>query len=80
MGCFRDAKWMESVAVGSEGFVVATKEKLGFKAAGREVTGVNGSYELRESPAPYEGTSGCENTVLRPENAYLWDDTSWIST
>jgi hypothetical protein len=38
-GCFRTEKWTESVAVGSEEFVTAMKEKLGFKAKGREVVG-----------------------------------------
>ena len=57
-----------------------TKEKLGFKAKGREVIGVEGSYELRESPAPYNGILGHENPALRPHNEYVWDDTSCIST
>jgi hypothetical protein len=47
----RDQKWTESVAVGSPQFVKATKEKLGFKAKGREVIGGDGSYQLKESPA-----------------------------
>jgi putative transposase len=47
----RDEKWTESVAVGREPFVEATKERLGFKARGREVIGEDGSYELKESPA-----------------------------
>lgn len=77
---FRDEKWTGSVAVGSEKFVMLTKEKLGFQAKGREVIGVDGSYELRESPAPYNGILGHENPVLRPHNKYFWDDTSCIST
>jgi len=52
---FRDGKWTESVAVGSEGFVMATKERLGFKARAREVIGGEGSYELKESSRPYRG-------------------------
>jgi putative transposase len=31
---FRDGKWTESVAVGSESFVTTTKEKLGVKGKG----------------------------------------------
>jgi hypothetical protein len=65
--------------MGSEAFVAATKEKLGFKARGREVIGVNGSYELRESPTPYKGLLGHENAVLRPQNQYFWKGTSYIS-
>ncbi len=67
---FRDEKWTESIAVGSESFVTATKEKLGFKAKGREVIGGDGSYELRESPASYKGILGHENAVLSPQNGY----------
>jgi putative transposase len=77
---FRDEKWTESIAVGSETFVTATKEKLGFKAMGREVIGGDGRYELRESPAPYKGILGHENAVLRPRNEYPWDDIGCIST
>jgi putative transposase len=69
----RDGKWSESIAVGSESFVMMTKEKLGIKAKGREVVGEDGSYALRESPAPYNSILGYENDVLRPENAYFWD-------
>jgi hypothetical protein len=60
--------------VGSESFVMMTKEKLGIKAKGREVLGEDGSYALRESPAPYNGILGYENDVLRPENAYFWGE------
>lgn len=67
---------LTAAAVGSEAFVAATKEKLGFKAKGREVIEVNGSYELRESPAPYKDILGHENPVLRPQNAYFWEDQS----
>jgi REP element-mobilizing transposase RayT len=71
----RDGKWSESIAVGSESFVSMTKEKLGMKAKGREVVGGgDGSYELREAPAPYQGSLGPKNTGLRGENTYFWDD------
>jgi hypothetical protein len=71
---YRDWKWTESVAVGTEAFVGATKEKLGFKAKGREVIGGEGSYELRESPAPYKAILGPENGGLRHQNTYFWDE------
>ena len=77
---FRDGKCTDSVAVGSEAFVMATKEKLGFKAKGREVIGGDGSYELGESPASYKGILGHKNAVLRPQNEYPWDDIGCIST
>ena len=68
----RERKWTESVAVSSEAFVTATKEILGDRGDGRTVIGGDGSYELRESPAAYNGIFGDENTVLRPQNEYLW--------
>jgi len=71
---FRDEKWTESVAVGSERFVTATKEKLGVKAKGREMVGGDGSYMLQESAAPYKRILGHENAVLRPQNEYFWKD------
>jgi hypothetical protein len=77
---FRDGKWTESVAVGSEEFVTATKEELGFKAKGREVVGGNGSFELKESLTAYRGILEHENAVLSPQNQYLWQDMQSIST
>jgi REP element-mobilizing transposase RayT len=71
---YRDWKWTESVAVGTEAFVGATKEKLGFKAKGREVIGGEGSYELRESPAAYKAILGPENGGLRHQNTYFWNE------
>lgn len=62
--------------MGTESFVIMTKEKLGIKAKGREVAGEDGSYVLRESPAPYNSILGHENDALRPENAYFWNHNS----
>jgi len=72
-GQLREGKWSESIAVGSESFVMMTKEKMGIKAKGREVVGEDGSYALRESAAPYNSILGHENDVLRSENVYFWD-------
>jgi len=60
--------------------VTITKEKLGFKAIGREVVGGDGGYVLREPPAPYNGILRHENDALRPENALFWGDNLRIST
>jgi putative transposase len=73
-GHLRDGKWTESVAVGTESFVTMTKEKLGIKAKGREVIGGEGSHELSESAAPYKGVLGHENTALRLENTFFWEE------
>jgi putative transposase len=71
---FRDGKWTESIAVGSESFVKAAKVKLGIKAKGREILGQDGSYRLGESPVPYKGNFEPENEALRLQNEYLWED------
>ena len=71
----RDGKWTESVAVGSEAFVTATKETHGDRGEGRAVIGGDGSYELRESPAAYNSILGRQNDVLRPQNEYFWRNT-----
>jgi len=71
---FRDGKWTESVAVGSERFVVDTWDRLGMRAKGREVVGGDGSYELRECLAAYKGILGHESDGLRLENTFFWDD------
>lgn len=68
----RDRKWTESVAVGSEAFVTATKEALGVKGEGRAVIGGDESYELRELPGAYKGNFGHENGLLRPQNKCFW--------
>jgi REP element-mobilizing transposase RayT len=71
----RDAKWTESVAVGTESFVRSTKTKLGIKAKGRKVVGGHGSYSLRESASPYRANLTGENGAVRPQNEYFWKDT-----
>jgi hypothetical protein len=50
------------------------QERFGFKAKGRKVTGGDGSYQLKESPAPYKGILGRENGALRFQNEYFWQD------
>ncbi len=70
----RDARWTESIAVGSEAFVRATKERFGIKAVGRDVTGGDGSYELRESNVSYGANFQAENGDLSQENAFFWDE------
>jgi len=68
---FRESRWTESIAVGTEGFVRATQEKLGIKARGRQILGSNGSYQLREPQTAYTGNFGVENGDLRSENTYF---------
>ena len=70
----RDSRWTESIAVGSEGFIKATKNLLGIKAKGRKIIGSEKSYELREPAASYGGNFAPENGYLSLQNVYFWDD------
>ena len=54
----REARWTESIAAGGERFITDFQEKLGPKGRWREIAGANGSYELRESRAAYDGIFG----------------------
>ncbi|MBI5967893.1 MAG: transposase [Deltaproteobacteria bacterium] len=69
----RQPRWAESIAIGSEGFVRDTKERLGARAKWREIVRANGSYELRDPPTAYGAEFGLENAGLRQENAFYWD-------
>ena len=71
---FRESKWTQTIAVGSEQFVEATKQQLGIKAKGRQVIGGNGTYELREPALSYTAHFDPKNGVLSLENTYFWND------
>ena len=49
----RENKWTESVAVGSKDFVETIKAKLGIRAKGRRISGMNSESSLREPQASY---------------------------
>ena len=70
----RKGKWTESIAVGSEGFIKQTRDHLGYKAIGRKVHEKDGTFELRESIAPYNGIFGPENVGLKSNNGITWSD------
>ena len=70
---FRDPKWTESIAVGSESFVNSTKELLGADGIGRKVREREDTFELREHTIPYNAILGHGNAVLSHENRYLWE-------
>ncbi len=67
---------MELTAGGGPRQIFGKRAILEVKGKGREVIGADGSYELRESPAPYRRILGHENEGLRRENSYFWDDSS----
>ncbi len=71
-GHSREAKWTQSIAVGSKFFVEDIKDKLGYRAIGRKVVGTGDGYELKESVASYSDDFGVKMSTLRPENSFKW--------
>jgi hypothetical protein len=69
----RDNKWTESVAVGNIKFIRTVREKLGVRAAGRDIIESGASHELREPGVSYIYDFGVKNGTLSPENTYFWD-------
>lgn len=67
----RDSKWTESIAVGSERFIEATKRLLGIKAKGRKVIGGQKSFELREPAVSYGVNFTLEKGHLSLQNCYF---------
>jgi len=69
----RESKWTESVAVGNNKFIGKVREKLGIRAAGRDIIESGTSQELREPGVSYSYDFGLKNGTLSPENSYFWD-------
>ncbi len=69
----RNAQWTESIAVGDKQFVLETKARLGAKAVGRKISGINGNYELREPRVSYRPLFTLEKCELSSDNSYFWD-------
>jgi hypothetical protein len=61
----QDKTWSESLAAGSEGFVVQVRTLLGTKSANRKVTEIVDKHALGEQSVHYNIDSGTENTGLR---------------
>lgn len=70
----RDERWSEAIAVGSLGFVESVKNRLGAKAAHRDVIEADGSYTLREPAEAYANDFTDENEALSAENMFFWDE------
>ncbi len=79
-GHVRDAKWSETIAVGSRSFVEKILEKLGVKVSGRKAVEAGDGYELKEDRAPYGSDFEGEMAALRHKNSYPWRVYSGNST
>ncbi|MCP5003253.1 MAG: hypothetical protein GY941_04770 [Planctomycetes bacterium] len=66
----RQSQWTESIAVGSERFTNAIKDKLGILAKGRKIIETGTEFQLREESTAYIGLSGGKNDDLEVKNTY----------
>ena len=73
-GSTRQPQWSESLAVGSEGFVLEVLDKLPLRAKGRKVREVGDGYAPRSLRATYSAHFGPENRLLSVENGFLWNE------
>ena len=73
-GKSRQPEWTESIAVGSEGFVNAVREKLDRRVSGRKITDGIDHFELREKGGTYNVLFSPENGPIRVENRFFWNE------
>ena len=69
----REPVWSESIAVGSERFIEAIREKLGYLANGRKIVEKDDTLSLREPHVSYSTNFDPQNSLLSFENAYYWN-------
>jgi putative transposase len=67
----RQAWWSESIAVGSESFVEAIKQRLGFRAKGRKIKEANEDFQLKEDIETYVTDSDWKNCDIERQNTYF---------
>jgi len=70
-GTAKESKWTESIAVGNMRFIGTVREKLGIRAAGRDIIESGGSHELREPGVSYLVDFGPKNDDVGAENGYF---------
>jgi len=70
---FRDGKWTESIAVGSEAYIPNVKNLMGGMALGRKVLENGESFQLKEMQNPYIAHFGARKIDIGTQNTYFWD-------
>ena len=70
---FRDGKWTESIAVGSEPFIQNVKVLMGGMALGRKVLETGESFQLKEDQYPYIDHFGAKKAEIDAQNTYIWN-------
>ncbi len=66
-----EASWSTSLAVGSEVYVEAMKEKPGLKVRKRAIVEVNDGYAIREDDAGYDVHFGVKNSHISVKKGCL---------
>jgi len=69
---FREDKWTEGIAVGSEHFIGNIKALMGGMASGRRCIESGESMQLRESQSSYITLLGAKKSDIAPVNTYVW--------
>jgi REP element-mobilizing transposase RayT len=72
-GHTRDAKWRQSIAVGSKVFIEDVKDQQGYKAIGRKIVKAGDIYQLKERQASYNCDFGNKMSPLRVKNSFNWN-------
>ena len=70
---FRDGKWTESIAVGSEPFIQNLKVLMGGMAVGRKVLETGESFQLKEVQYPSNVHFGVKKSDIGAQNTYVWN-------
>jgi len=70
----KESIWVESVAVGSEEFVLDAKEKMGAGVLGRKVSLDSDIYTLKEPESAYDAHFDSKKVALSTENTVYFDE------
>ena len=62
--------------MGNAEYIEALQKQLGIKAKGREITRVEGAWQLRETETAYRGRFEGQKGGLSSENTLFWTDLS----
>ncbi len=68
----RDARWSETLAVGTQVFIEGIKRELGSKARHRDLEETHGSFVLRQPSTAYAITFAIKNGALKPKYAFSY--------
>ena len=70
---FREDKWTDSIAVGSEHFIGNIKALMGVMALGQRRVESGESFQLRETQSSYIALFGAKKNDIAPVNNSVWE-------